>query len=135
MDGFRKKVRWRRQHDPTLLENGHFLLFDNRGHMGRSKVVEFDPLTGETFWQYYGASKEEFYSDTCGTSYRLRNGNTLIVETEAGRAFEITPGKNIVWEFYNPHRTGDNDELIAMLLDLIRVDGDYMQWENSGERG
>jgi hypothetical protein len=38
---------------------------------------------------------------------RLPNGNTLIVESDAGRAFEVTAEGEIVWEFLNPDRMPD----------------------------
>ncbi len=62
-----------------------------------------------------------FFSELCGTCQRLPNGNTLITESTRGRAFEVTPDKEIVWEFFNPHRAGENDELIATLFELIRI--------------
>lgn len=119
---------WRKQHDPRLLENGNMLLFDNLGDEGNSKVVEFDPLTLDVVWQYSGISDGDFLSKTCGTSQRLANGNTLITESDGGRAFETTPDKRIVWEFYNPHRAGEDDELIATLFEVKRVPEDYFPW-------
>ncbi len=58
-----------------------------------------------------------------GINHRLPNGNTLIVESGNGRTFGVTPQKEIVWEFYNPHRAGENNELIAMLPQMIRIPG------------
>jgi len=49
----------------------------------------------------------------------LDNGNLLIVDSQAGRAFEITPERRVVWEFRSPHRVGDK---VAFLNDVIRVD-------------
>lgn len=86
-------------HMPTLLENGHLLVFDNRVHGDRSRILELDPLTGETVWQYMS---NDFYSKWRGSSQRLPNGNTLICESQSGRAFEVTPDGKTVWEFYNP---------------------------------
>ena len=43
-----------------------------------------------------------FFSELCGTCQRLPNGNTLITESTRGRAFEVTPDKEIVWEFVSP---------------------------------
>ena len=40
--------------------------------------------------------------DKRGAAQRLPNGNTLITESERGRVFEVTPQKEIVWEFWNP---------------------------------
>jgi hypothetical protein len=109
----------RRNHDPTFLPNGNLLLFDNGGSTaGRSRVLEIDPLTQQVVWGHYGDEANDFYSECCGTNHRLANGNTLITETEAGRAFEVTPSNEVVWEFFNPHRAGENDELIAFLLEM-----------------
>ncbi|HMB68227.1 MAG TPA: arylsulfotransferase family protein, partial [bacterium] len=92
-------------HDPIFLENGNLLVFDNAGGEGdHSRVLEVDPFTQEIVWSYDGDEANGFYSWCCGTSHRLPNGNTLITETSAGRAFEVTPGNEIVWEFINPHR-------------------------------
>ena len=32
----------------------------------------------------------------------MPNGNTVICEGAPGRIFEVTPDKNIVWEYINP---------------------------------
>ena len=115
------------QHDPKVLANGNLLLFDNRGKGEISTVLELDPATGAVLWEYSGMPDDPFYSKTCGTAYRLANGNTLINESDGGRAFELAPpgsDEAIVWEFYNPHRGGLAQELIACLYDLQRVRSD-----------
>ena len=113
--------RWVAQHQPSLLESGNILLFDNRGHYGMSKVIEFEPFTQRVVWTYQGTRDNGFYTETSGSCQRLPNGNTLIIESNAGRAFEVTPGKEIVWEFYNPARAGKDLELIATLFDVVRL--------------
>ncbi len=113
---------WIFQHQPTLLDNGHIMLFDNLGDGGKSKVIEIDPLTQEVVWLYRGTKENEFFSQTCSSNQRLANGNTLITESNTGRAFEVTPDKEIVWEFLNPFRAGKNNELVASLFDLVRFD-------------
>jgi hypothetical protein len=114
---------WLMQHDPTLLPNGNVLLFDNMGHgAGRkSKVVEFDPLTQELVWMYAGDEDEPFYTQMCGAVQRLPNGNTLVTESDYGRAFELTLGGEIVWEYVNPERAGSRNQLIATLFEVIRL--------------
>ena len=67
---------------------------------------------------------DPFFSRTCGSNQRLPNGNTLITETDYGRVFEVTRDNEIVWEFISPYRAGDNNELIATVLEMIRVDLD-----------
>jgi outer membrane protein assembly factor BamB len=91
-------------HDASLLADGHLLIFDNRPGEGASRIVELDPLTREIVWQYRAPEPGEFASDTRGTVQRLANGNTLIGESNAGRAFEILPDGEIVWEYWVPHR-------------------------------
>lgn len=122
LDPRQKKIVWAAsgmfhfQHEPLLLPDGDLLLLDNRGARGLSRVLQFDPVTQQVRWLYEG-----FSTEFNGSVQRLPNGNTLIVESDAGRAFEVTPGKEIVWEFYNPHRAGKTNELIASLFDLVRL--------------
>ena len=101
--------RFRFQHHARILDDGNLLLFDNqRGPENRSAVLEIEPASGRVVWSYGGTEAEPMFSRCCGTTYRLPNGNTLIVETEAGRAFEVTPAHEIVWDFVNPHRAGSD---------------------------
>jgi hypothetical protein len=90
-------------HHPTMLENGNILLFDNGIRRGYSKILEIDPVTGNIEWQYVGDPPESFYSAYKGSAQRLPNGNTLICDSEAGRAFEITQSGEIVWDWWNPN--------------------------------
>ena len=117
---------WRKQHQPTFLDNGHLLLFDNLGAgRDRSRVLELDPLTGKTAWQFGGSRDVDFFSKTLGSCQRLPNGNTLITESENGRALEATPEGRVVWELYNPHRAGDHRELVAVLFEVVRLPPDF----------
>ncbi len=116
---------FRAQHDPKLLDGGNLLLFDNQGRHRASSVIEFDPQTDQPVWSYRGAIDGPFYSQFCGTSARLPNGNTLITESGQGRAFEVTPEKQIVWEFHSPHHAGENNEYVASLLEVIRLPPDF----------
>jgi hypothetical protein len=120
---------WRKQHHPTLLANGNMLLFDNNRDKGMSKVIEFNPFTQEIVWAYKGHASNGFYSAVCGSNQRLPNGNTLITESDGGRAFEVTKDNVIVWEFLNPQRAGNGNELIATLIDMIRLPFDFpLDW-------
>ena len=124
---------WNEQHEPTVLANGRMLIFDNRGWRSEegeeaSRVLEFDPFTQELLWSY-GGQGAEFYSKTCGTAARLPNGNTLITESDYGRAFEVTDEGEIVWEFMNLAVTGSRDEFIATLFEVVRVSrGQVAEW-------
>ena len=110
----------------TVLYNGHLLVFNNEaegpGAAERySSVVEFDPFTQETLWSYRGSAETFLYSETCGSCQRLPNGNTLITESDSGRALEVSEDGTIVWEFVSPYRAGSEGELIATLLEAVRL--------------
>ena len=112
---------WHMQHQPTVLSDGSMLIFDNQGMGEISTILQFDPDTEEVLWFYRGDDEHPFYSVGSGSCQRLPNGNTLITESMMGRAFEVTPEGEIVWEFYNPHRAGEHSELIATLFEVVRV--------------
>jgi hypothetical protein len=113
--------QWKRQHQPTLLDDGNLLLFDNQGEAGHSKVIEFDPLTQRILWQYGGEPAAPLDSPHLGSCQRLPNGNTLITESRYGRAVEVTRDLALAWEYVNPRRAGEHDELIATLLEVVRL--------------
>lgn len=117
---------WRRQHHPQMLDNGRILLFDNQGHRGRegaTRVIEYDPLTKTIDWSYAGTITEPLISSVYGSQQRLANGNTLIIESNNGRAVEVTRAGRIVWEFRLPERIGsDGNEMVRILPDLVRID-------------
>jgi hypothetical protein len=118
------------QHHPTVLEDGRILMFDNkRDPKVGSRLIEILPESGEVLWEFGQTEDEPFFSACCGTVYRLPNGNTLTSETGAGRALEITPEGEVVWEFINPHRAGPDDQLIAQLFDTVRLPADFpLDW-------
>lgn len=117
---------WHAQHQPEPLDNGNILVFDNRGAVTHSRVLEVNPLTQEVIWQYPGEGDPPFYSEWCGSSARLPNGNTLITETDNGRALEVTLDRRIVWEFVNPYQlTESGVTLVAALFEVVRLPEDY----------
>lgn len=130
VDMARQEVVWARkgafrfQHDPTITSRGGLLLFDNLGLRDQSRVLEFDPVTDRPLWDYGSGLDRPIFSRTCGTAARLANGNTLITESDAGRAVEVTDAGDVVWEFWNPERAGAEDELIATLFELVRLPED-----------
>jgi hypothetical protein len=129
LDPQQEKIVWaskgsyRHQHDPTVLENGRLLLFDNNPPKKASSILEIDPASGEESVIYRGPDSDPFYSETCGLSQRLANGNTLITESDYGRALEVTPAGDTVWEFYSPFSAGESDEYIATLMEVVRLPG------------
>ena len=96
------------QHAPTPLPNGNLLIFDNGAHRldhpgSFSRVIELNPATREIVWSYQEPRPVDFFAPHISNAQRLPNGNTLICEGTFGRLFEVTPDKEVVWEYVNPY--------------------------------
>ena len=130
-------------HNPTFLENGNILVFDNGLHRippkgapialseeEFSRVVEIDPKSNKIVWQYED-QLNYFYSPICGGAQKLENGNTLICETTKGRIFEVTQENEIVWEYLNPFLALRpaywmfKESLVAWVFQAHRYSPDY----------
>ncbi|MBN2104192.1 aryl-sulfate sulfotransferase [bacterium] len=94
-------------HDAQVLKDGHILLFDNGLSRGWSRAVELDPLTNHIVWEYKANPPKSFYTASKGSVQRLPNGNTLLAESDKGRAIEIAPDGSVVWEFICPYGVGE----------------------------
>lgn len=96
------------QHMPRMLENGNIIIFDNGKHVrDYSRVIELDPAKKEIVWEYIADPPQSFFTAESGGAQRLPNGNTLITESNNGRAFEVTQEGEIVWEWYHPSITDE----------------------------
>ena len=114
--------QWRAQHAARLLSSGRILLFDNLGTMREaSRALEVDPFTQEIAWSFGGRPGEALLSEASGFAEHLSGGNTMVVESNFGRALEVTPDGRIAWEFVNPNRAGRQRGLVATLYRLERV--------------
>lgn len=96
------------QHYPHELSNGNILIFDNGTYrrnvaLNYSRIIEVDRLTKNIVWEYTDTPPHNFFSPYISGAQRLPNGNTLITEGNYGRLFEVTAGKQIVWEYVNPY--------------------------------
>jgi hypothetical protein len=116
IDPDREQVVWRfgpgeldRPHQPTLRRNGHVLVFDNGSSRGWSRIVEVEPSSRRIVWAWQAEPPSAFYSEKMGGVEELPNGNVLVTESQRGRAFELTPEGEIVWEFWNPEQHKDGD--------------------------
>jgi hypothetical protein len=88
---------------PELPDPGNIFIFNN-GYKNlyayrQSSILEIDPEASSIVWQYWSNG---FYSSTGGSQQPLPNGNVLIGSSRAGRAFEVTRGGDIVWEWTPP---------------------------------
>ena len=101
------------QHDPNMLDNGNILVFDNGTHrpdssiipygmINFSRVVEVNPESNEVVWEFRDEQLLYFHACFISGAQRLPNGNTLICEGPLGRFFEVTPDKELVWEYVSP---------------------------------
>lgn len=107
-------IKWRwgvgelaHPHDPTMLDNGNILVFDNGihrnlAHPNYSRVLEINPATGKIEWEYKTNPRHHFYGSQVSGCQRLPNDNTLICEGTTGRIFEVTAEGELVWEFISP---------------------------------
>jgi hypothetical protein len=117
-----------------VLSSGNILLFDNG--MGRrwSRVVELDPASGRIVWEHGGPGEGSFYTRTRGSNQRLSNGNTLIVESDDGRAFEVTPGGETVWEFINFNLSEEREP--SVIVRMRRYEGlTFEKFESDARAG
>jgi len=93
-------------HEASMLEDGHVLVFDNGLSRGWSRVLDFDPLAPERLVQF-SPGPTKFFSRVMGSCQRLPNGNTLIVHSEGGAAFELTPQGAPAWIYEGTQQTPD----------------------------
>lgn len=96
------------QHYPHELPNGNILIFDNGTYrediaLNFSRVIEVERHSKKIVWEYTDTPLHYFFSPYISGAQRLPNGNTLITEGNYGRLFEVTPEKEIVWEYVNPY--------------------------------
>jgi hypothetical protein len=98
---------------------GHVTLFNNGSKRPGGEfssieelVLPFDPARGfrheagqpfepqQPAWSY--SDPDHFYSFFISGCQRLPNGNTFVCSGKQGRFFELTPAKEIVWEYWQP---------------------------------
>ena len=71
---------------------------------GRYLVPESGPFgPTEPVWKYEDEDKGTFHSEIISGAERRENGNTLICQGKDGRFFEVTPGGEIVSEYWTPY--------------------------------
>lgn len=111
--------------------NGHSLedsSLEDRSASERSAVQVFDPRAHQATWEYGSSAREPLYSKRSGGVEVLENGNLLIVETDRGRALEVTPDKRVVWEYRSPYRVGEERDRVAGIYSMQRIPGSRTAW-------
>lgn len=126
LDGNSHDLKWWQtgpmigQHDPDFQADGTITLFDNRhagspredngflGDGGGSRILSINHQSRAYKTLYASNEYSTFYSPFRGKHQILENGNILLAETDAGRAFEILPNGKVVWSYIN---AWDEDEV------------------------
>lgn len=83
---------------------------DPKGKYQRAAGMAFGP--SKPVWEYTAEKKSNFFSSHISGAERLPNGNTLICSGEPGQIFEVTPAKQLVWDYLNPYleRNGPRED-------------------------
>lgn len=95
-----------RQHDPDFIDGNTFSIYDNNnlfrnGTPRHSRILleSADQKKSKVYFQ--GTKEKSFYSVIMGKHQWLPNGNLLVTDSMAARAFELDGDNNVVWEFTN----------------------------------
>jgi hypothetical protein len=111
-----------RQHDPDFLDGSSISVFDNNniapvGSGASSRIAIKSFVDDSTYTYFKGSDAIPFYSPIMGKHQWLPNGNLLITEGANGRAFEIDPNGNIVWEYVNMV----NNKYAGIMEEVLRL--------------
>lgn len=145
LDGRTHKIKWSqtgpwvRQHEPQFRPDGRIAVFDNRRIENvapwagarppfASEIVTIDPRTDQVSVLFEGTKAQPFFTGQMGKHQYLANGNILITEPRAGRAFEVTPDGRIVWWFVNRF----DDRRIAKLSQATRYPSEFAAFAAAG---
>jgi hypothetical protein len=122
--------RFVRQHDPDFVDGWTISVFDNNNvgePPGRasSRVVEYSFQTQQVRTLFAGSPQTPFFTSVMGKHQRLPNGNLLLTEGQSGRAIEVDPSGQPVWEYFNIVAKG----LAAHLTEATRIPPSYLSVE------
>ncbi len=135
------------QHNPTWLDNGNILIFNN-GHADLrpySSVIEITPprnaqggydlLDGAAYapfeptWEYAPNDADEFYARNLSGAHRLMNGNTFITDGPNGRFVEIDADGMVVWEYLSPFWSNNENPRPVSIFRATRYPANYLAFE------
>lgn len=95
-----------RQHDPDFIDGNAISIYDNNsiaqaGGARYSRIL-IESVNDQVITSYFTGSKEQpFFSAIMGKHQWLPNGNLLITDSLASKAFELDGQGEIVWEYTN----------------------------------
>jgi hypothetical protein len=87
-------------HEVEMLEDGHFILFDNGNHRvpRNSRALEIRVNSQQSLLEAVWSWNEIMNSPAMGDADRLPNGNTLVTDVFRGRIIEVNPEGEKVWQ-------------------------------------
>ena len=121
---------WLRQHDADFQADGTITVFNNNSDdtkagdiLEGSQIMSLQPFSSDRHVDIIYGDKpgENFFTNTQGKHQRLPNGNMLIAEYYGGRALEVNPDGDIVWEYVNRY----DEESVAKISGAARYPEDY----------
>lgn len=92
-----------RQHDPHFVDGDTISVFDNNnvGSAAQSRILLLKAPEQSVQVFFEGTPAHPFFSRILGRHQWLANGNLLITDSCAGRAFEIDRDRQVVWWYLN----------------------------------
>jgi len=129
------------QHEPTILDNGNILIFDNGEHKvnfpkyNYTRAIEYNPKKNRIEWEYKDEPPFAFFSSNQGGAQKLPNGNVLLTDTVFGRIFEVTTEGKKVWEYLSPfHGTHNGQEANPLIYRAYRYGKDFPGIKTKGKK-
>lgn len=124
-------TKW--QHDIDLLDNGHLLMFDNRGDItGKryTRVIEMTSASSETIWTHtQDAQGLELHSAFFGQQQRKKDGSTFITYAEHGQLFTVDQEGDIQWAYNTPlYNIVDGVKKMPVITSAQQYDSDFIQF-------
>lgn len=122
-----------RQHDPDFIAGDRISIFDNN-HRGpndgpqQSRIIIDDPGPEPSEIYFQGSAEEAFYSRIMGKHQWLPNGDLLITDSMNGRAFQLNPEGDKVWEYVNFAADGQ----VGIVEEVQRLPDNYADLFQSG---
>ena len=65
-------------------------------------------------WSYKAENPTDFFSSKLSGCQRIYDGNTIICDGVAGKIFEVTPEKEIVWEYQNNYPNPRHNDIFKV---------------------
>lgn len=121
------KIKWwrmglaRRQHDPDWHPDGTISILDNNMNRAISRITSIMPEK-YTKKVIYDGKEERFYTEHQGKHAILPDGNILIVSSQQGRVFEVTPDDDVVFDFLNHYDKKAHERLVITAASWMPAD-------------